>query len=241
VLASDLAVDPEDSTGDTALPARVRVLIADDHPLFRAGVRERLNQFPEVVDVVGEASDGQEAYQLAGRLRPDVVLMDIAMPHVNGIEATRMIKAKWPEIGILILTVYDDEQYIYALVEAGAAGYLLKTVEATDLVDAVTRVRLGESVLTPSVARKVLARFANRPEQSAETANWRSLTEREIEVLRLAALGASNKQIATDLELSVRTVHAHMRHIFDKLGVASRTEAVVHGVRQGWLKLDGAE
>jgi DNA-binding NarL/FixJ family response regulator len=241
VLASDLAVDPEDSTGVGALPARVRVLIADDHPLFRAGVRERLNQFPDVVDVVGEANDGQEAYELAGRLRPDVVLMDIAMPHVNGIEATRKIKEKWPEIGILILTVYDDEQYVYALVEAGAAGYLLKTVEATDLVDALTRVRLGESVLTPSVARKVLARFAGRSESSAETVSWRSLTEREINVLRLAALGASNKQIAKDLELSVRTVHAHMRHIFDKLGVASRTEAVVHGVRQGWLKLDGAE
>ncbi len=241
MLASDLAVDPEDSTSVDALPGRVRVLIADDHPLFRAGVRERLNQFPDVVDVVGEANDGQEAYELAGRLRPDVVLMDIAMPRVNGIEATRKIKEKWPEIGILILTVYDDEQYIYALVEAGAAGYLLKTVEATDLVDALTRVRLGESVLTPSVARKVLTRFAGRPENSAETASWRSLTEREIKVLGLAALGASNKQIAKDLELSVRTVHAHMRHIFDKLGVASRTEAVVRGVRQGWLKLDDAE
>jgi len=241
VLASDLAVDPEDSTGVEALPDRVRVLIADDHPLFRAGVRERLNQFPDVIDVIGEANDGQEAYELAGRLRPDVVLMDIAMPRVNGIEATRKIKQKWPEIGILILTVYDDEQYVYALVEAGAAGYLLKTVEARDLVDALTRVRLGESVLTPSVARKVLARFAGRSEQSAETASWTSLTEREIRVLRLAALGASNKQIAKDLELSVRTVHAHMRHIFDKLGVASRTEAVVRGVKQGWLKLDGAK
>lgn len=229
-------VTTDGRAGLELITARARVVIADDHPLFRAGVRERLNQFSSQVEVVGEASDGEEAVLMAGSLRPDVVLMDIAMPKLNGIEATRKIKERWPEIGILVLTVYDDEQYIYALVEAGAAGYVLKTVDAADLVDAIARVRLGESVLSPSVARKVLSRFA-KPAAAALSSGV-SLTDRESEVLKLAARGASNKLIASELDLSVRTVHAHMRHIFDKLGVASRTEAVVYGVRHGWLQLE---
>lgn len=216
----------------------IRLLIADDHPLFRAGVRERLNQFPGQVDVVGEATDGEEAVRLVQLLQPDVVLIDIAMPRVNGIEATRRIKERWPEVGVLVLSVYDDDQYVYAVIEAGAAGYLLKTVDANALIDAITRVRLGDSVLAPSVTRKVMSRFAARPGQQPTRATWASLSEREVQVLQLAAEGASNKEIAGHLDLSIRTVHAHMRHIFDKLGVASRTEAVVHGVRGGWLTLD---
>jgi DNA-binding NarL/FixJ family response regulator len=125
-----------------------RVLIADDHPLFRAGVRERLEMLDAGIEIVGEASDGREAYELAGSLRPDVVMLDIAMPNLNGIEATRKIKAEWPEIGVLILTLYDDEQYIYALIDAGAAGYLLKTTDGPDLADAVHRIRQGEAVLS---------------------------------------------------------------------------------------------
>lgn len=213
-----------------------RVIIADDHPLFRAGVRERLEKLDPGIDVVGEASDGQEAYELCGRLRPDVVLLDIAMPRLNGIEATRKIKAEWPEIGILVLTLYDDEQYIYALIDAGAAGYLLKTADGSELADAVHRVRQGEAVLSPAVTQKVLRRMAHagRP---AERPVPSPLSEREREVLRLAARGASNKLIARELQVSVRTVHAHMRHIFSKMGVASRTEAVMQGVRRGWLQV----
>lgn len=214
--------------------AAARVIIADDHPMFRAGVRERLERLDSGIDVVGEASDGQEAYELCGRLRPDVVLLDIAMPRLNGIEATRKIKAEWPEIGILVLTLYDDEQYIYALIDAGAAGYLLKTADGAELADAVHRIRQGEAVLSPAVTQKVLRRMADggRP---AERPAASPLSEREREVLRLAARGASNKLIARELQVSVRTVHAHMRHIFNKMGVASRTEAVMQGVRQGWL------
>jgi DNA-binding NarL/FixJ family response regulator len=222
--------DPNDS------PAAARVVIADDHPMFRAGVRERLEKLDSGIDVVGEASDGQEAYELCGRLRPDVLLLDIAMPRLNGIEATRKIKAEWPEIGILVLTLYDDEQYIYALIDAGAAGYLLKTADGSELADAVHRVRQGEAVLSPAVTQKVLSRMAHggRP---AEQPVPSPLSEREHEVLRLAARGASNKVIAHELEVSVRTVHAHMRHIFNKLGVASRTEAVMLGVRRDWLQV----
>jgi DNA-binding NarL/FixJ family response regulator len=216
--------------------AAARVIIADDHPMFRAGVRERLEKLDSGIDVVGEASDGQEAYELCGRLRPDVVLLDIAMPRLNGIEATRKIKAEWPEIGILVLTVYDDEQYIYALIDAGAAGYLLKTADGSELADAVHRVRQGEAVLSPAVTQKVLRRMAHggRPVERPVPS---PLSEREGEVLRLAARGASNKLIARELQVSVRTVHAHMRHIFNKMRVASRTEAVMQGVRQGWLQV----
>jgi DNA-binding NarL/FixJ family response regulator len=216
--------------------AQTRVVIADDHPLFRAGVRELLDQVDAGIEVVGEASDGQGAYELVGRLRPDVILLDISMPGVNGIEATRMIKAEWPEVGVLILTVYDDEQYIYALIDAGAAGYLLKTADGRELADAVHRVQQGEAVLSPAITQKLLERLAKggRTTQPASC----PLSEREYEVLRLAAQGASNKLIAHDLQVSVRTVHAHMRNIFSKLGVASRTEAVMLGVRQGWLQVD---
>jgi DNA-binding NarL/FixJ family response regulator len=224
-----------------SLPApTTRVIIADDHPLFRAGVRERLEQLDSGIEVVGEASDGHEAYELAGRLRPDVVLLDIAMPGLNGIEATRKIKAEWPEIGILILTLYDDEQYIYALVDAGAAGYLLKTTEGLQLADAVHRIRQGEAVLSPAITRKVLRRMSQSGRAADQPASS-PLSEREHEVLKLAARGASNKLIARDLQVSVRTVHSHMRHIFNKLGVASRTEAVMLGVRQGWLQVDDGE
>jgi NarL family two-component system response regulator LiaR len=220
--------------------APTRVVIADDHPLMRAGLRERLARSDTGIEVVGEASDGQEAYELAGRLHPDVVLLDIAMPGLNGIDATRKIKAAWPEIGILILTAYDDEQYVYALIDAGAAGYLLKTTDGSALADAVHRIRQGEAVLSPAITEKVvnrIARGARAPSQPASN----PLSEREREVLALAAQGASNKTIACELHVSVRTIHAHMRNIFGKLEVASRTEAVMLAAHQGWLETgDGA-
>lgn len=227
----------ESTASSGSAPRRARVLIVDDHPLFRAGVRQRLAAFADEVEVVGEAADGQEAIDLATELQPDVVLMDVAMPGVNGIEATRRIKERQPHVGVLILTVYDDSQYVTALLEAGAAGYLLKTVEVDELSRAIVSVSAGESVLSPAVARHVLSRFAVAPaDGGGETPQ--PLSSREQEVLRLAASGISNKQIARQLDLSIRTVHAHMSHIFAKLGVASRTEAVVHGLQSGWLDLD---
>jgi DNA-binding NarL/FixJ family response regulator len=213
-----------------------RVLIADDHPLMRAGLRERLTRTGTGIEVVGEASDGQEAYELAGRLRPDVVLLDIAMPGVNGIDATRKIKAAWPQIGILILTAYDDEQYVYALIDAGAAGYLLKTTDGSALADAVHRIQQGEAVLSPAITEKIVNRI-KRGGGAPSRLPSNPLSQREREVLALAAQGASNKLIARDLKVSVRTVHAHMRNIFGKLEVASRTEAVMLGARQGWLEV----
>ncbi len=158
------------------------------------------------------------------------------MPRVNGIEAARRIKAEWPDVGILTLTLYDDDQYVYALIDAGAAGYLLKTADGTELVDAIHRIREGEAVLSPAVTRKVLRRMSRSGRPVREKGEC-PLSERECEVLRLAAGGASNKVMARDLGVSVRTVHAHMRNIFVKLGVASRTEAVMLAVRRGWLEV----
>ncbi|HWO70925.1 MAG TPA: response regulator transcription factor [Actinomycetota bacterium] len=213
---------------------RIRILIADDHALVREGTR-RILEREEDLEVVGEAADGEEAVALAERLAPDVAVIDIGMPRVNGIEATRRIKEEHPEIGVLVLTVHDDDPYVYAILEAGAAGYLLKDVRGSELVDAVRSVRAGEAVLHPAIARKVLGRFraASRAEEGGVP-----LTGREIEVLRLAARGLSNKQIGARLGLSARTVQVHLGRIFRKLRVASRTEAVIHGLRRGWIRLE---
>lgn len=213
---------------------RIRVLVADDHALVREGTREILEREDDI-EVVGEAAEGSEAVELADRLLPDVAVIDIAMPGLNGIEATRSIKAQHPEIGVLVLTVHDDDPYVYAMLEAGAAGYLLKDIHGEQLVDAVRSVRAGESVLHPAITKKVLERF--RPSK-AGTGIVESLTDRELGVLRLAARGMSNKEIGSHLDLSSRTVQVHLGHIFKKLRVASRTEAVIHGLRLGWLRLD---
>ena len=216
------------------MDAQIRVLIADDHALVREGTRELLARETDL-EVVGEAADGAEAIELAGRLLPDVVVIDIGMPGINGVEATARIKAEHPEIGVLVLTVQDDEQYVYAILEAGAAGYLLKDIHGSQLVEAVRSVRAGEGVLHPAIAKKILGRF-RRSDGSVEEV--RSLTDRELDVLRLAARGKSNKEIARELDLSARTVQVHLGRIFKKLRVASRTEAVIHGLRRGWFRLE---
>jgi NarL family two-component system response regulator LiaR len=216
--------------------AKIRILLADDHVIVREGTRELLRHESDI-EVVGEAGDGEQAIELATKLRPDVVLMDIAMPKLNGIEATKQIKALCPGIAVLILTAYDNDQYIFALLEAGAAGYLLKNVRGSDLIDAVRAVHAGESVLDPVVTRKVMDRFKASHADLADERAAEPLTERELEVLRLAGKGMTNKEIAEGLCLSVRTVQAHLGNIFTKLGVGSRTEAILHGLRRGWLDL----
>jgi DNA-binding NarL/FixJ family response regulator len=163
--------------------------------------------------------------------------MDIAIPKVDGLEATREIKAHNPEIAVLVLTAYDDDQYVFAVLEAGAAGYLLKDVGAEDLIKAIRAVDAGESVLHTAIARKVTDYFARRARgQTSE--DTLELTDREMEVLRLAAQGKRNREIAQALTISIRTVHVHMGNIFSKLGVASRTEAVLFALRKGWLSLE---
>ncbi len=213
----------------------IRILLADDHIMVREGTRRILEREADL-KVVGEAGDGREAVALTEREHPDVAVVDISMPVMNGIEATKGIKRVSPQTAVLVLTAYDDDQYVFAILEAGAAGYLLKNARGSELIDAVRKVHDGESVLHPLIAKKVLRRVT-RGMASSQEAPTELLTERELAVLRLAARGQSNRQIADDLALSPRTVQAHMANIFSKLQVGSRTEAVMVGLRRGWLTL----
>ena len=213
---------------------KVRVLLAEDHEVVRESICQFLDRESDL-SVVGQAGDGEEAVELARQLKPDVVVMDIAMPKLSGIDATRLIKTHSPSTAVLILTAYDYEQYIFPLLEAGACGYLLKEVSGQELIEAIRAVYKGESVLHPTIARKVVERFK---QLSPKGKTPDLLTKREMEVLKAAAKGMSNKDIAEELYLSVRTVEAHLTTILNKLGVGSRTEAVIRALKSGWLALD---
>ena len=216
--------------------AKIRVLLADDHVVVRQSLRQYLEHERDI-NVVGEAGDGDEAVRLTEQLKPEVTIIDIAMPNVNGIEATKRIKELCPATSVLALTAYDYEQYVFALLEAGAAGYLLKDVSGKELVDAIRAVRRGDCVLHPAIARKVLGKFRQSGGEPGVEAKKSLLTAREREVLKRAAKGMWNKQIAEELFLSLSTIEAHLSSIFNKLGVSSRTEAVVCGLRKGLLSL----
>lgn len=224
-----------DNEGKDNIMTKIRVLLAEDHAIMREGVREFIGRESDM-EVVGEAGDGEEAVKLTAQLKPDVVVMDIRMPKLNGIEATKQIKAQFPSTAILILTAYDSDQYIFALLEAGAAGYLLKGIRTHELIDAIRAVYAGESVLHPVIASRVIRRVVTPT--SGENRAVEPLSEREMEILKIAARGISNKDIAEQLFLSPRTVQVHLGNIFNKLGVASRTEAVLYGLKRGWLSLE---
>ena len=222
----------------------IRVMLVDDHALVREGTRDLLEREDDL-EVVAEAGDGIEAVELADRHRPDVVIMDIAIPKLNGIDATRHIKELHPTTAVLVLTAYDNDQYIFALLEAGAAGYLLKDIKMRDLVQAVRAVYSGESILHPVVARKVVDHFIDGagPPGAAPAAEppHEHVTDRELEVLKLAARGMTNREIADTLTISTRTVQVHLSNVFAKLGVGSRTEAVVYALRKGWFTVEGSD
>lgn len=216
---------------------KIKILIADDHAVVREGTRRILEQEKDL-EVVAEAGDGEEAVRQATSLKPDVAIIDVAMPKLDGIEATKQIKSACPAITVLILSAYDDDQFVFSLLEAGAAGYLLKSVRGSELVDAVRAVQAGESVLHPAIARKVLNRFARISGEPKEKEPTEVLSEREMDVLRLVTKGLSNKDIAEELCLSIRTVQGHLGNIFNKLQVSSRTEAVVRALKEGWVTID---
>jgi DNA-binding NarL/FixJ family response regulator len=211
--------------------APIRVVIAEDHALVREGTRRILEQHADIA-VIGEAEDGARAVAMAVRLKPDVALLDIRMPDLNGVEATRQIRQQAPDTAVLILSAYDDDHYVRALLEVGASGYLLKTVHADELVDAVRRVHAGETVLHPAIARKVAQLLGRKSPSQVDPVH---LTAKELEVLGLVCRGLRNKEIARELAMSVRTVEGHLDAIFNRLGVRSRTEAAMHAASQGWF------
>src|SRR5438067_2440467 len=212
----------------------IRVLLADDHALVREGTR-RLLETEDDVEVVAEAASGEEAIEAVQRLRPNIAIMDIAMPGIGGIEATRIIKVHCPETAVLVLSAYDDEPYLLALLEAGAAGFLLKNVHGQELINAIRAVSRGEAILPRGLAEKVMRRLGSRSDPTQRSADL--LSEREFDVLRLAARGLPNKEIARRMGLSIRTVHSHLANIFTKMHVGSRTEAVLLALREGIISL----
>jgi DNA-binding NarL/FixJ family response regulator len=216
---------------------KIKIILAEDHVVVREGTRQLLENEGDL-EVIGEAGNGEEAVQLAAQLQPDLVIMDIAMPKLNGIEATKQIKALQPSIKVLILTAYDNDQYIFALLEAGAAGYLLKDVSSSELINAVRAVCAGESILHPVVAHKVINHFRSHGGRLEAKQSLEPLTQREMDVLKLASRGMSNKDIAQELCISVRTVQSHLGNIFNKLGVGSRAEAMMCALKRGWFTLE---
>jgi NarL family two-component system response regulator LiaR len=218
--------------------AKIRVLLADDHAVLREGMRNLLEREKDL-EVVGEASDGEKAVKLVSELKPAVVLMDIVMPKLSGIEATKQIKQASPATIILILTAYSDIRYILGLLEAGASGYLLKSARGHEIIGAIRAVCSGESVLDPVVTRKLLERVVGATKKTSDVKERGTLSQREVEILGMASKGMSNKDIADALFLSVRTVKAHLTNIFNKMGVGCRTDAIIKGLKDGYISLDG--
>jgi DNA-binding NarL/FixJ family response regulator len=216
--------------------ARIRVLIADDHALMRAGVRALLTA-TEDIEVVGEAEDGDEAIREVRRLEPDVVLMDVAMPGLGGLEATLVIRKEKPDAKILVLTQYDDREYVSRFLKAGVAGYVLKRAAAAELVAAIRAVARGGLVLDPEIARDVLNEQGRDASPGAVEDPYETLTDREKQVLKLVAEGSSNKEIAETLDISVKTAMAHREHLMEKLGVHSRTELIKFALRRGVIRV----
>ncbi len=212
---------------------KIRVILADDHVMVRAGIRELLEGAGDL-SVVAEAGDGPEAQALIEKHKPDVAVLDIQMPKASGIEVTRWVRAHMPQVGVLVLTAYDDDPYVMAVLQAGANGYVLKTARPEDLIQAVRDVNDGKSALDPSITRKLMSNLFKRPQEAAVE----QLTDRELDVLRLAAKGYTNKAIGVQLAISDRTVQGHLAHIFAKLQATSRTEAVMRAVSLGWISQD---
>ena len=208
----------------------IRVLLADDHAIVRAGIRQVLEHSGDI-QIICEASDGEMAQALIQQHHPDVAVLDIQMPKASGIEVTRWVRMNMPDVGVLVLTAYNDDPYVMAVLQAGANGYVLKTASPEELIQAVHDVHEGKSVLDTSITEKLMVHMFN----NSKTPVIDELTDRELEVLSLAARGFTNKAIGTQLRISDRTVQGHLAHIFDKLQASSRTEAVMRAVSFGWI------
>lgn len=212
----------------------IRVILADDHAVVRAGIRQFLEHAADI-EVVAEADDGEMARQLIAHYKPDVAVLDIQMPGASGIEVTRWVRADYQDVGVLVLTAYDDDPYVMAVLQAGANGYVLKTASPREIVQAVRDVHEGKSALDPAIAQKLMARIASRAEPSPV---YEALTERELEILTLTGRGYTNKAIGVQLGISDRTVQGHLAKIYQKLQASSRTEAVMKAVSLSLIPAD---
>jgi len=215
----------------------MKVLLAEDHTIVRKGLRSLLDA-ERGIEVIGEAEDGREALEKVQRLRPDVVLMDITMPGLNGLEATRQIKKRFPEVKVLILTMHANEEYVHQVLQAGASGYVVKQAVVRELVSALQAVHRGDSFLSPSVCGRIVEEYIRRAEAMVEKDSYDKLTDREREVLQLIAEGHSNRGIAGLLCISVKTVETHRAHLMDKLGIHNRAELIKYAIRKGVISLD---
>lgn len=215
------------------LKAKIRILLADDHHMVRAGIRQLLESAGDL-QVIAEAGDGEEAQALILKHKPDVAVLDIQMPKASGIEVTRWVRAHLPEVGVLILTAYDDDPYVMAVLQAGANGYVLKTAKTEALIQAVRDAYEGKSALDQAITSKLMSNIFKGTEKKIVE----PLTDRELDVLRLAAKGFTNKAIGVQLNISDRTVQGHLAHIFAKMQANSRTEAVMRAVSLGWIAQD---
>lgn len=209
---------------------KIRILLADDHHMVRSGIRQLLESAGDM-EVIAEAGDGEEAQILIQEHQPDVAVLDIQMPKATGIEVTRWVRANLPAVGVLILTAYNDDPYVMAVLQAGANGYVLKTAGADELIQAVRDVNEGKSALDPAITARLMQNLFKQ----ADRTPTEPLTDRELEVLRLASKGYTNKAIGVQLGISDRTVQGHLAHIFDKMHATSRTEAVMRAVTLGWI------
>jgi two-component system response regulator NreC len=216
----------------------LRVLVVDDHTLVRAGIRALLEPAP-AIEVVGEAEDGLSALAQVRALRPQVVLMDIAMPKMGGVEATRRIKDEFPDVQVLALTVHDNEEYLFQMLRAGACGYVLKKARPAELVDAIDAASRGETYLYPSMAKSLVGDYLRRVEAGEETDTYAALTVREREILKLLAEGYTSPEIAELLHLSVKTVSSHRQHIMEKLDLHRPAELIKYAIRKGLVEAEG--
>jgi NarL family two-component system response regulator LiaR len=225
------------SSASTKHSPKTRIVLADDHPLLRQALKDVL-QKESTFEIVGEAGEGEEAVKLAAELTPDVVIMDISMPNLDGLQATQQIKATCPNVAVLVLTVHTDDECILEILKAGAAGYLIKSAFGDEVIHAVRAVATGDMVLSAPIGERLLKQAARFPTRPVLLEAGEKLSARELEVLKLTARGLSNKDMASALDIKERTVKGHLADIFSKLRVASRTEAVIAGLQVGFLSLD---
>lgn len=213
---------------------KVRILLSDDHTILRTGLKMLIGAAGDL-EVIGEAKDGEEAVSLADRLQPDVVLMDISMPKMDGIKATAEIKKRHPEVKVLMLTMHENDEYLFRTIQAGGSGYVLKKAADDEVLDAIRHVAAGGAFLRPAVTTKLVQDYLERVDKGEESDSYGKLTDREREILRLIAEGHTNAQIAQMLVISVRTVESHRAHIMEKLGIQTRAELVKYALRKGLL------